>query len=221
MKPIFEAVMESDRAVLKLLSKSRELSQARADEDHLVESIPHWVYAGDTPLHLASAALRIGTAKLLLEHGADVQTQNRRGATALHYACDPRPNSGGVWNPEAQAALIELLIRHGANVNVADKGKATALHRAVRARSAAAVRCLLENGARVDVGLGKLGSLPLHLAVQSTGASGTADSVEEQLEIIGLLLKHGARAIDEDSRGRSALEWAASDRIISALKAGS
>src|SRR6185369_17598090 len=113
---------------------------------------------------------------------------------ALHYACDPRPNSGGVWNPEAQSALIGLLIRSGANVDAADKGKATALHRAVRARSAAAVRCLLENGARVDMQLGKFRALPLHLAVQSTGAGGTSDSEDEQLEIIRLLLAHGAEA---------------------------
>src|SRR6185503_18511901 len=96
--------------------------------------------------------------------------------------------------------------------------KATALHRAVRARSSAAVRCLLENGARVDMQLGKFRSLPLHLAVQPTGAGGTSDSVDEQLEIIRLLLAHGAEANAPDSRGRTAVDWAISERIVSALK---
>jgi len=218
MQPIFKAVLESERALMKLVSKSPDLARARAEQDYLVKSIPHWLYVDDTPLHLASAALRPGSAGLLLENGADVNAQNRRGATALHYACDPRPNSSGVWDPEAQATLIDLLIQHGAKVDHADKGGAAALHRAVRARSTAAVRRLLENGARVDVRLGKLGSFPLHLAVRSTGASGTAGAADEQLEIIRLLLAHGARPNSQDNRGRSVIDWTTSERIASALK---
>jgi hypothetical protein len=70
----------------------------------------------------------------------------------------------------------------------------------------------------VDVRLGKLGSLPLHLAVQSTGAGGTAGAVEEQLEIITLLLAHGARPTATDNRGRTAIDWSTNDRIRSALQ---
>jgi len=217
MEAIFEAVMENERALSKVLSKSPDRACTRADENYLVKSIPHWIYVGDTPLHLASAALRAGSARLLLDKGADVNAQNRRGATPLHYACDPRPNSGGVWNPEAQATIINILIEHGAKVDHADKGGAAALHRAVRARSSVAVRRLLESGARVDVQLGKLGSLPLHLAVQSTGASGTAGAAEEQLEIIHLLLAHGASANARDKRGRTVFDCARSERIASAL----
>src|SRR5215470_4136864 len=146
MEPIFEAVMEGDSAISKLLSKSPDLALARAKHNYLVKSIPHWVYTGDTPLHLASAGLRIDSVRRLVEYGADVNAQNRRGATPLHYACDPRPKSGSVWNPEVQAALIRFLIRNGANIDQADKGGAVAIHRAVRARSSAAVRSLLENG---------------------------------------------------------------------------
>jgi ankyrin repeat protein len=218
MEPIFEAVLKNESALSKLLSKSPDLARARAEEDYLVKSIPHWLYLGDTPLHLASAALRVGSARMLVENGADVNAQNRRGAMALHYACDPRPNSDGVWNPEAQATLIDLLIQHGAKIEHADKGGATALHRAVRARSAAAVRRLLENEARVDVRLGNLGSTPLHLAVQSTGAGGTAGAAEEQLEIIQLLLAHGARADARDSRGRTVIDWTKNERFASVLK---
>jgi ankyrin repeat protein len=201
-----------------LLTKSPNLGQIRAKKDYLVESIPHWLYAGDTPLHLAAAALRANSVRLLLENGADVNAQNCRGAIALHYACDPRPNSGGVWDPDAQSRVIDLLMQYGAKVDQADKGGATPLHRAVRARSAAAVGCLLKNGARVDVRLGKSGSLPLHLAVQSTSAGGTAGAIEEQLLIIDLLLAHGAKATATDNRGRSVIDWSTSERITSALK---
>jgi ankyrin repeat protein len=115
MDPIFEAILESDRAIAQLLRNSPDLSQARIGQDHLVETIPHWLYRGDTPLHLAAAALRTGAAKLLLENGAKANAENRRGATPLHYACDPRPKSGGTWDPAKQGELIELLVQHGAN----------------------------------------------------------------------------------------------------------
>src|SRR5262245_8321435 len=111
MDPVFKAVLEGENAVSKLLSKSPKLARSRAGKDHLVQAIPHWIYVGDTPLHLAAAGLFVDSARLLLESGADVNAQNRRGATPLHYACDPRPRSEGVWNPEAQTALIDLLVR--------------------------------------------------------------------------------------------------------------
>ena len=218
MDPIFEAVLGSDKAVAQLLRKSPELSQARVGQDHLVETIPHWLYVGDTPLHLAAAALRTGAAKLLLESGASANAENRRGATPLHYACDPRPKSGGTWDPAKQGELIELLVQHGAKPDQVDRGGASALHRAVRARSPAAVRQLLKAGARVDIRLGKSGSTPIHLAVQSTGASGTAGAVSEQLEIIVMLLQHGADPASKDARGRSALDWATNERVSAALQ---
>jgi ankyrin repeat protein len=62
---------------------------------------------------------------------------NRRGATALHYACDPRPLSR-TWDPVAQRRVIEPLVSVGATVGQPDHGGATPLHRAVRARSPAA-----------------------------------------------------------------------------------
>jgi ankyrin repeat protein len=219
VEPIFEAVLKTERALSVLLAKSPGLARARAGSDYLVESIPHWLYTGDTPLHLASAALRVDCAGLLLECGADVNAQNRRGARPLHYACDPRPRSGGVWDPDAQTTVIGLLIRHGADVDAPDKGGATALHRAVRARSAPAVRQLLKKEARVDTRFENMGSTPLHLAVQSTGAGGTAGTAEEQLDIIRLLLKHGARETDRDYRGRQVIECATSERIAAALRA--
>jgi ankyrin repeat protein len=59
--------------------------------------------------------------------------------------------SGGTWQSQTQAELIELLIQRGAKLEHVDRGVASALHGAVRARSPAAVRQLLSAGARVDV----------------------------------------------------------------------
>src|SRR5438477_11860571 len=202
MEPLFEAVLNDGGALTRLLKASPEAVGLRSESDEFVERVPHWLYVGDTALHVAAAALKLVAAEVLLEAGVDVKATNRRGATALHYACDPRPRSGGTWNPPAQRMLIALLAEHGAILEHADRGGATALHRAVRARSPAAVRELLRLGAHSDPPLGKRASTPLHLAVQSTGATGTRGVVAEQVEIIVALLQHGANAAACDARGR-------------------
>ncbi len=191
---IFEAVLRSADEVERVLRDAPMTARSRMAEDHLVDAIPHWLYVGDTALHLAAAAVHVDAARLLLRAGADPCAANRRGATPLHYACDPRPNTGTrrddaarTRDDEAQAALIALLVEHGADVDHADRGGATALHRAVRARSPAAVRQLLALGARTDVRLKKGGSTPQELAERSTGASGTAGAVDEPREIVRLL----------------------------------
>ena len=155
MEPIFEAVLKGEGEVGRLLRVIPRPDELALSEDFLVTTISHWLYAGDTSLHLAAAGLWTKVARLLLESGADPNAQNRRGATPLHYACDPRPKSGGIWNPTAQASLIDVLVTHGAEIDRCDRGGATALHRAVRARSVAAVRQLLALGARTDGALRK------------------------------------------------------------------
>ena len=86
------------------------------------------------------------------------------------------------------------------------------------AREAAAVQGLLKAGASVDVRLGKGSSTALHLAVQSTGAGGTAGAVSEQLEIVALLLEHGADPKALDAKGKSVYDRADNDRIRRALE---
>jgi ankyrin repeat protein len=158
---------------------------ARMERDVLLPEVPHWLYRGDTPLHLAAAMLDTAAATALLGAGADPNAVNRRGAAPLHYACDPRPRTGG-WDPEAQQRMIELLVARGAAVNAADAGGVTALHRATRARSPRAVATLLE--AKADPGVRtKRGTTPLQMSESSAGAGGTAGTVTEQHEIQSLL----------------------------------
>lgn len=218
MEPLFEAILEGAVAVARLLQRDPNAPQTRAAKDTLVKAIPHPVNAGDTGLHLAAAALDEKVAFMLLEAGSVPNAQNRRGARPLHYACDPRPNGSAVWNPGAQAAVIRLLVERGADIDARDAGGATALHRAVRARSAAAVRQLLELGARTDRWLKRRRSSPLHLAAQSTGAGGTSGTQKEQLEIIELLLRHGADLGAMDAAGRTLLDWATSREVRESLQ---
>jgi hypothetical protein len=62
------------------------------------------------------------------------------------------------------------------------------------------------------------GSTPLHLAAQSTGASGTAGTLDLQIEIIGLLRQNGADFTAKDRANRTPSDWARTERVLKALK---
>jgi ankyrin repeat protein len=194
------AIVADEANAIRLVNAAPELAQMRVATERLVKDVPHELYAGDTALHLAAAALRPLAVATLIEAGADANAENRRGATALHYACDPRPN-GKTWNPAQQRSVIELLLDAGSDIEHQEKAGAAPLHRAVRARSPVAVRCLLERGARVDATHGRQRTTPLHLVTHSTGASGTKETRVEQQEIVELLLQYGADPRAKDARG--------------------
>jgi hypothetical protein len=179
--------------------------------------ISHYVYAGDTPLHVAAAACQRDVAEDLVSSGANVGARNRRGAEPLHYAADGNPESEA-WDPDGQYAIVEFLIAAGANPNAEDKSGVAPLHRAVRTRCTAAVRALLMNGADARR-RNRSGSTPLHLAVQNTGRGGSGSTAarDEQARIIRLLLDNGARASDKDSTGRSATDCVKTDWIRALL----
>jgi ankyrin repeat protein len=176
--------------------------------------IGHYLYAGDTALHIAAAAFRRPIAELLVAHGADCRAKNRRGAEPLHYAADTNH-----WNPTAQADVIEYLTSIGADPNALDGGGSAPLHRAVRTRSAAAVRALVNAGANPRQPNTR-GSTPLHLAVQPTGRGGTGSSQarQQQSAIIRLLVERGAKPTDRDRRGKQVYQAATSEWIRTLLK---
>jgi ankyrin repeat protein len=176
---------------------------------YFFDEIRHYLYAGDTALHMAAAGFNAKVAQHLIDYGADCSARNRRGAEPLHYASD-----SNLWNPTAQAATIECLLRAGANPNALDKSGVAPLHRAVRTRCAAAVQSLISGGAHPCL-KNKSGSTPLHLAVQNTGRgnTGTSNAIEQQRQIILLLLKSGASPMDKDGRGKTVLQAVSSDWI--------
>jgi hypothetical protein len=175
--------------------------------------IRHYVYMGDTALHVAAAAHHRVLAETLVARGADVRAGNRRGAEPLHYAADGHPGADFV-DSNAQSEMISYLIDAGADPDAIDKSGVAPLHRAVRTRSSAAVSALIDRGADPLL-MNKSGSTPLHLAVQNTGKSnsGSEAAKEEQRRIIVLLLGHGASGTDRDAKGKTVAAAASSDWI--------
>jgi hypothetical protein len=188
-------------AALRLLAASPALASGRLEKGatrqtaraHYLDEIEHYVYAGDTALHIASAAYRTGIVRKLIAMAADVRARNRRGAEPLHYAADGVPGSH-TWNPRAQAATVACLIEAGADPNALDQNGVTPLHRAVRNRCAAAVSALLEGGADARR-KNKSGSTPMQLATHNTGRGGTGSpaSKAQQEEIVRLLERHDSQ----------------------------
>lgn len=189
----------------------------RDPSTYFFSEIAHYLYPGDTALHMAAAAFRRPVAELLVAHGADCRAKNCRGAEPLHYAAD-----ADRWDPTAQAEMIEYLLSVGADPNALNKDGVAPLHRAVRTRSLPAVRALLEGGANPRAP-NKAGSTPLHLAVQTTGrgGSGLEHARQQQAGIIKLLLERGASRTDKDGRGRQVDQAATSAWVRTLLTGGS
>jgi hypothetical protein len=179
------AVIDGDvAAAAALLKTDPALALQIFDATLFYRDIAHYAYQGDTALHMAAAAFQRSTARLLVRKGTALDAKNRRGAEPLHYAAD-----ANWWNPTSQAGTITYLLSAGANVNAQDANGATPLHRAVRTRSASAVRALLAGGADVCA-TNKNGSSPFDLAMRTTGrgGSGSTRAREQQADIIAMLI---------------------------------
>ena len=201
-----------------LATAPAEVGAARQNApDFFFTEIAHYLYAGDTALHMAAAAFWRPVAELLVAHGADCHAKNRRGAQPLHYAADANH-----WEPTTQAETIEYLLSVGADPNALDNSGVAPLHRAVRTRSLPAVRALLDGGANTRAP-NKAGSTPLHLAVQTTGrgGSGSEHARQQQTGIIRLLLERGASPTERDGRGKQVRQAATSPWIRTLLIGGS
>src|SRR5438045_8568864 len=91
MDEILTGILDDDRPrVKKLLKADPRLATCLIDAARLYESkILHWIYVGDTALHLAAAGYRVELVRLLLAAGADPNsTTNHRHSGPLHYPTD-------------------------------------------------------------------------------------------------------------------------------------
>jgi hypothetical protein len=216
MDRLLAAILDDDRPRVKsLLRAEPDLAASCIDKAKLFETkIFHWIYVGDTPLHLAAAGYRVEIARILLAAGADVMAAaNHRRSGPLHYAADGYIIHHS-WDPKRQVKMMRCLLAAGADIDAQDKNGASALHRAVRTRCAAAVRCLLEAGSNPTL-KNKAGSTPFHLAVQNTGrgGSGSDAAIAAQRQIIREFLALGVSPKLKDGKRKSVHDCARSHWI--------
>lgn len=126
---VFEAATlgDADR-VHELLHVDPSLVDARSPDD-------------GTALHFAAFFAQPETARLLVDHGADVHAVSPTfgNVTPLHSAA-----AGG------SAEIVHLVLAAGADANARQNGGFTALHAAAQNGDAAMARDLLDHDAEVD-----------------------------------------------------------------------
>src|SRR3954452_10389192 len=111
MKGLLSAIVRDDRAAAKeLLRANPNLAACATTKPCLYNSgVFHWLYAGDTAMHLAAAGYRVSIIRLLLAAGADPNRPGpHRGGFPLHYAADGYI-IGPAWDPKRQIKTIRVL----------------------------------------------------------------------------------------------------------------
>jgi ankyrin repeat protein len=157
---------------------------------------------GSTSLHLASESGQLAVVRILLEHGANLNTEvgDNRGFTPLHLASESgqlevarillehgadletRTPSGCTPIHFANEEIARFLIEHGADAKALDVGGRTPLHHASERGCIGVARVLLEHGVDAEA-LDADYTTPLDLVPSSTNSWNRKDLVE-------LLLKY-------------------------------
>src|SRR5512141_1692615 len=123
MNNVLRAVVDDNRsAVNALLKADAGLATRAIPRPKFYDSkIFHWIYAGDTALHLAAAGYRVEIVRLLLAAGADPNAAaNHRRSSPLHYAADGFIG-GPAWDAKRQVETIRQLLSNSAYIHLQDK----------------------------------------------------------------------------------------------------
>ncbi len=231
-----------DEGLVKALADDdldRLASLLEADADPNAQSSP-----GRPVLFLATLRGNGEAVRLLIDHGADVQAETVDGAILVKAAVEGQReivemlldagadvnSTGRDWTPEDTALhavaargyleIADLLIERGADVNQLDSHGATPLMVAAANGLPEILTLLLENDADIDlqevetytVGTTDwlAGRTALHCAVY--GARGSEN--ENYLEVVRILIEHGAALDIEDDDGRTPLDIAVPESEI-------
>jgi len=169
--PLFLACKKGSAEVADyLLSKCNAPIEQKGLFEVLDEGVSHSV----TPLWCAAVSGKLAVVKVLLRHGADVNSVSDSGSTPVRSACYivrpgvttshmeiiralveagadiQMPNHFGgtcLINSVQSPELVDYLIKHGADVNAEDVQHKTALHYAVQEHRLDTTKVLLDHGA--------------------------------------------------------------------------
>ncbi|KAJ7637979.1 ankyrin repeat-containing domain protein [Mycena polygramma] len=157
---------------------------------------PDWSRHAPSPLYLCSMISYVEVVRILLEHGADVNTVGGAYGTALQGA-----------STHGFVEVVRILLEHGADVNAVGGAYGTALQGASAHGFVEVVRILLEHSADVNA-VGRV----YGTALQGASAYGF-------VEVVRILLEHGAdvNAAEGGYHG-SALQGAASNGHIDIVR---
>nr|XP_017201422.1 ankyrin repeat domain-containing protein 35 isoform X1 [Oryctolagus cuniculus] len=204
---LLEAVQRGDVGRVAALASRKSARPTKLDAN------------GQSPrFHLAASKGLTECLTILLANGADINSKNEDGSTALHLAtisCQPQ--------------CVKVLLQHGANEDAVDAENRSPLHWAASSGCASSVLLLCDHEAFLDV-LDNDGRTPLmiaslggHAAICSQllqrGARVNVTDKDDKsalilacekgsAEVAELLLSHGADAGAVDSTGHDALHYA-------------
>jgi hypothetical protein len=186
----------------------------------LVLTSPHQIRAGSlgfllsfdqkgakdlSPLYLAAYGGLYFPCKLLIEKGANIDTQGGFFGSAIQSAIASQTESVGESLSES---IVKLLLDHGANVNTQEGIYETALQAASFCGDESIVKLLLDHGANVNAQGGHFGT-----ALQAASSSGYES-------IVKLLLNHGANVNTQGGPYGTALQaasWSGNESIVKLL----
>lgn len=157
--PLLRGVIKQGDAVLKYLSLKLE------------------IYGADdkpAPLLLAAYAGDAAECEKLLKAGADINTKDADGETALHYAI--RGN---------QPEVCKLLLERGADKEARGLWGGTAMHYAAMCGCPEIIKLLAKNGVSLDAGDTVSGETPLHWAVRASQGTAVVALVKAGTKLTG------------------------------------
>ena len=134
--------------------------------------------------------------QLLLAAGADPDTRQTDGATALHWAAY-----------QEDVDMLSALVQAGANVNITNRLGASPLYLAAKSGNAELIERLLNAGADPNLAL-KIGETPLMTASRA----GTVEGVQQMIAAGADVNAH------ETSREQTALMWAVTQGHVDVVR---
>ena len=151
------------------------------------------------PINTGDIHENIENLQKTLDNGANINTRDDTGRTALSYA-----GADTFYHNTGHNEIIEFLLENGADANIPDINGNTPLIWSITYSNLEFARILLENNANPNVPDNQLDETPLHIAVQIP----FIDSVE-------LLLKNGANPNQVNIAGDTPLHLACTFALFS------